>query len=88
MYSTARTQERPPQTQRLPTRRPLSLFKGATPTSLATCLPVSVPNSGRQANSVEAVTVPTPGTERKVLPSRAKSGSGEWPGEGRGRFLR
>jgi hypothetical protein len=61
MYSTAHTADRPPQIARLPRIRPLSRLSGAMPTNAASCLWLSVPNSGRSATNVAVRTGPAPG---------------------------
>ena len=60
MYRTARTGDRPPQIIRRPRSLPLSRLNGATPTSAAIFLRLSVPSSGNSANSVAVATGPTP----------------------------
>ena len=46
---------------------PLSQATGARPTKAAACRPVSCPNSGRSATTVQQVLGPTPGAVRSWL---------------------
>ena len=66
IYKTERIAARPPQIIRFPRNKPLSRFKGATPTSAAISLRFRVPSSGRLDKSVMESTGPTPGALRKI----------------------
>jgi hypothetical protein len=74
------TEARPPKTMRLPCILPLSRAKGATPTSAAISLRLSLPSSGRSAMSVCETTGATPGTPRRAPPSHATRDSPGSPG--------
>ena len=66
IYKTERMLARPPQIFRFPRNKPLSRFKGATPTRAAICFRFKVPNSGRLDKSVIESTGPTPGVLRRI----------------------
>ena len=61
MERAARTEARPPQTERRPRQAPLSRLKGATPTRAAISWRLSVPSSGTSASKVWQATGPMPG---------------------------
>ena len=63
MYSTPRTEVRPPAMDRRPRIRPESRLIGAMPTRAAIWWRLMVPSSGNCVRSVRAVTSPIPGTD-------------------------
>ena len=74
IYKTERIAARPPQIIRFPRNKPLSRFKGATPTSAAISLRFRVPSSGRLDKSVMESTGPTPGALLKILSFSRQTG--------------
>ena len=89
MYSTARTGARPPQQLRRPRQAPLSMLKGATPTSAATCWREERTSSGTSASKVAAAIqcrcrVCSSGRRRGRAGGARPAGRSPVPGQGPG----